>query len=118
MPRPDLSSLASLAPRIVNQSFVFGGQDLTADAAYDNYAALHGTLFYFNRNKALTARNFFALTSPPFNRNEFGGMIGGPIIKNRTFFFGGYESLRERSPRTVSALPPGETGSRPGACPR
>jgi hypothetical protein len=61
--------------------------------------ALHGTLFYFNRNKALTARNFFALSNPPFNRNEFGGMVGGPIIKNRTFVFGGYEGLRERSPR-------------------
>ncbi|MBL8176530.1 MAG: carboxypeptidase regulatory-like domain-containing protein [Bryobacterales bacterium] len=62
----------------------------------------HGTLFYFNRNKATTARNFFALTNPPFNRNEFGGMIGGPIVKNRTFFFGGYESLLERSPRTFT----------------
>ncbi len=62
----------------------------------------HGTLFYFNRNKATAARNFFALTNPPFNRNEFGGMIGGPIVKNRTFFFGGYEGLTERSPRTFT----------------
>jgi hypothetical protein len=68
--------------------------------------ALHGTLFYFNRNRELTARNFFALTNPPFNRNEFGAMIGGPIIKNRTFFFGGFEGLRERSPRTVTTSVP------------
>src|SRR5262249_12470745 len=61
---------------------------------------LHGTLFYFNRNKAYAARNFFSPINPPFNRNEFGAMAGGPIIRNKTFIFGGIEGLRERGPRT------------------
>ncbi len=62
----------------------------------------HGSLFEYNRNKAAAAKNFFAtsLPKPTFNRNEFGGTLGGPILKNRTFFFVDYESMRERSART------------------
>jgi hypothetical protein len=74
----------------------------------------HGTLFYFNRNKAYTARNFFSPINPPFNRNEFGAMAGGPVVRNRTFVFGGYESLRERAPRTFTmsvATPAMRTGN-------
>ena len=59
---------------------------------------LHGSAFDFIRNQAiLTARNFFALPLAPlpaFNRNQFGATIGGPILKNKTFFFISYEGLR------------------------
>jgi len=85
-----------------SQKAEFDGAASVTIATKSGTNSLHGTLFYFNRNKAFTARNYFALTNPPFNRNEFGGMIGGPIVKNRTFFFGGYESLMERSPRTFT----------------
>src|SRR6185436_1566213 len=54
---------------------------------------LHGELFEFLRNDALDARNFFTLTSsepPPFQRNQFGASLGGPIIKGKTFFFFSY----------------------------
>jgi hypothetical protein len=60
----------------------------------------HGTLFHFNRNKATAARNFFSPIRPAFNRNEYGFMVGGPVVRNKTFFFGGYEALKERSPIT------------------
>ena len=56
----------------------------------------HGTAFAFLRNSALDARNFFDPRIPPFRRNQFGGVFGGPIRRNRTFFFAGYEGLRER----------------------
>ncbi|MBI2821418.1 MAG: carboxypeptidase regulatory-like domain-containing protein, partial [Acidobacteria bacterium] len=57
---------------------------------------LHGSLFYFHRNSALDARNFFdRQADPPFRRHQYGGVIGGPIVPNQTFFFGGYEGLRE-----------------------
>lgn len=57
----------------------------------------HGTAFEFHRNSVLDARNFFDPGDvPPFKRNQFGGTIGGPIVKNKTFFFGSYEGLRER----------------------
>ncbi len=56
----------------------------------------HGNLFEFLRNDNLNARNFFANTVPKQARNQFGGMIGGPIRKDRTFFFAAYEGLLQR----------------------
>jgi hypothetical protein len=56
----------------------------------------HGSLYEFLRNSALDARNFFDGTSvPPFKRNQFGGSLGGPIKRQRTFFFIDYESIRQ-----------------------
>lgn len=56
----------------------------------------HGSAYEFLRNSALDARNFFdGSTIPSFKRNQFGGSIGGPIIKNRTFFFADYEGIRQ-----------------------
>lgn len=57
---------------------------------------VHGTAFWFHRNDNFDARNFFDPGDvPEFKRNQFGGSIGGPIIKNKTFIFGGYEGLRQ-----------------------
>ncbi len=59
----------------------------------------HGSLFEFHRNGALDARNFFAPAGeakPKYIRNQFGGSIGGPIKRDRTFFFGDYEGTRSR----------------------
>ncbi|MGA2575072.1 MAG: carboxypeptidase regulatory-like domain-containing protein [Bryobacteraceae bacterium] len=56
----------------------------------------HGSGFEFVRNSAFDARNFFATTVPPFKRNEFGGTFGGPIRKDKTFFFVEYAGLRQR----------------------
>lgn len=57
---------------------------------------LHGTLFYFHRNSALDARNFFdGSKKPTFRRHQFGIATGGPIIKNKTFWFANYEELQE-----------------------
>ena len=54
---------------------------------------IHGSLFEFNRSTLLQARSFFSRTNdlPPFQRNQFGGSVGGPIRRNRTFFFVNYE---------------------------
>ncbi len=59
----------------------------------------HGEVFEFFRNDQLDARNFFnpaPTRQSPFKRNQFGASAGGPIQKNRTFFFGSYEGLRQR----------------------
>jgi len=67
----------------------------------------HGELFEFFRNDALDARNFFTFTSsepPPFKRNQFGGNLGGPIIKERAFFFFSYEGLRQRQRVNLNSL--------------
>lgn len=70
---------------------------------------LHGSLFEFNRNRALRARNVFNVAPQPqpnFVRNEFGGTLGGPVLKNRTFYFGGFQgrTLRQSS-TTTTTLP-------------
>jgi carboxypeptidase family protein/TonB-dependent receptor-like protein len=57
--------------------------------------AFHGDVYEFLRNSALDARNFFDGQIPPFKRNQFGGSLGGPIQKDRTFFFADYEGLRQ-----------------------
>src|SRR4029453_18649159 len=59
----------------------------------------HGTAFEFFRNNVLDARNFFNTKPAPqaqFRFNDFGGNFGGPIIKNKTFFFINYEGSRQR----------------------
>lgn len=58
---------------------------------------IHGSLFEYLRNQALNARSFFAATKAPFKTNQFGGTIGGPIIKNKAFFFADYQGLRLRN---------------------
>jgi len=64
--------------------------------------ALHGSAFEYLRNSALDARSFFDRGGvPPFKRNQFGFTLGGPLKKDRTFFFGSYEGLRQRLANTV-----------------
>jgi hypothetical protein len=61
---------------------------------------LHGSLFEFFRNTSLDARSYFATTDEKFNLNQFGGSIGGPIKKDKTFFFFDYQGKRSRTGRT------------------
>jgi len=61
----------------------------------------HGSAFWFNRNTSLNAHNFFdgrGSKKPTFNRNFFGGTVGGPVIKNRLFLFADYEGRRQTEP--------------------
>ena len=69
----------------------------------------HGEAFEFLRNEALDAKNFFddsTKPTPPFKRNQFGAALGGPIWKDRTFFFFSYEGLRQRQGLTVNTIVP------------
>ncbi len=59
--------------------------------------AMHGSAFEFIRNTALNARNYFQTTVPPFKLNQFGGTVGGPIRRDKTFFFFSAEDLQQRS---------------------
>jgi len=63
---------------------------------------IHGVLFEFLRNNAFDARDAFAPTKPTFRQNQFGGQVGGPAIKNKTFWFFNYEGFRFR--RAATAL--------------
>jgi len=70
---------------------------------------IHGSAFEFFRNSKLDAKNFFDAGDqpiPPFRKNQFGGSIGGPVVKDHTFFMGSYEAIRELVGLTgVSTVP-------------
>src|SRR5712691_4652919 len=71
---------------------------------------LHGTAFEYLRNDVLDANDWFAdnkgLRKPELRQNDFGGVLGGPIIKNKLFFFGSYEGLRIRQPQIANTYVP------------
>jgi hypothetical protein len=68
---------------------------------------IHGSAYEFLRNSALDAKNYFDVGKiPPFKRNQFGGTVGGPIVKNHTFFFADFEGIRQsRGITTVATVP-------------
>ncbi|HKF01116.1 MAG TPA: hypothetical protein VKB49_02335, partial [Candidatus Sulfotelmatobacter sp.] len=68
---------------------------------------LHGSVYEFLRNSALDAPNYFDKGSaPPFQRNQFGAALGGPLKNGKTFLFGNYEGLRQHLHQTSAAFVP------------
>jgi hypothetical protein len=93
---PDLDSIAEF--RILTSNF---------DAQYGNYGGgqidvitksgsnqFHGEAFEFLRNTDLDSRNFFSPQRGAFEQNQFGGLMGGPVVHNKTFFFTDYQGTR------------------------
>src|SRR6266478_3579239 len=70
--------------------------------------SFHGALWEFLRNDKLDAKDFFADKVPPLKRNQFGGDIGGPILKDRSFLFFSYEGFRERRGVTQATTVPND----------
>lgn len=77
---------------------------------------LKGTLFEFNRDSRFDSKTFFDAQDsdiPPLRRNQFGGYLGGPLARDRTFFFGSYEGLRQdRGLTTIATVPSRATRAR------
>ena len=82
-----------------------GAQVIIATQSGSNQ--LHGSVYEFLRNNALDAPNYFDLGSaPPFQRNQFGASLGGPVQKDKTFLFGNYEGFRQHLHQTSAAFVP------------
>src|ERR1700724_1235675 len=80
---------------------------------------IHGSVYEFLRNSALDAKNYFddpKKPIPPFKRNQFGGALGGPIFKNRTFFFADYEGIRQSKGITTVATVPSAAAENGDLC--
>jgi Carboxypeptidase regulatory-like domain/TonB-dependent Receptor Plug Domain len=87
-----------------------GGQVILTTRSGTN--DLHGSAFNYFRNTAMDANDWFAnsdgLSRAPEHHNDFGGILGGPIVRNRTFFFFSYEGARLDLPQTSSTEVPSE----------
>jgi hypothetical protein len=68
--------------------------------------AFHGSLYEFLRNQKMDARNFFSQEVEPLKQNQFGATVGGPVVKDKLFFFGYYEGFRNRQGITRSGIVP------------
>ncbi|MCU1259759.1 MAG: TonB-dependent hemoglobin/transferrin/lactoferrin receptor family protein [Bryobacterales bacterium] len=98
---PNLESIAEFKVQIGNSDaeFATGGAvvNVITRSGSNN---LHGSAFEFLRNSDFDARQFFDAQKPPFQQNQFGFAVGGPIKRNKTFFFGDYQGLRIHSSST------------------
>ncbi len=67
----------------------------------------HGNVFEFFRNGDMNARNYFATAQDNLHRNQYGGTLGGPILRSKMFIFGGYQETRNRTapPSTIAYVP-------------
>lgn len=88
-----------------NAEFGFSGSAVVNIVTKSGTNKFHGALFEFLRNNATDAHNYFSTDSTPFQYNQFGGAIGGPILKNRLFFFADYQGTKfnQSSPEFTTA---------------
>jgi hypothetical protein len=104
VPNPD----AVEEVRVVSNNFsAVDGRDTGAQIQMISKSGtngFHGTAHYYNQNNRLAAHNEFEARTPVFRRNLFGGTFGGPVIRNRTFFFASYEGLRQSGGRSQTVV--------------
>lgn len=81
-----------------------GGQMILASKAGSN--SFHAELFNFLRNDVFDARNPFSSTKPPFRLNQYGGSLGAPITRDRTFLFAAFEGFQQRLGQTLRGFVP------------
>ncbi len=92
---PNLESIGEFKVQIGNYDAEFASGGAVVNVITRSGSnAIHGSAFEFLRNNSLDARQFFDAGIPPFQQNQFGAAVGGPIIKNKTFFFADYQGLR------------------------
>jgi hypothetical protein len=106
LPNPD--ALQEFTVQSANYSAEYAGAGALVQLSTRSGANnIHGSAYEYLRNTVLNARNYFQQTVPPFKLNQFGGTVGGPIIKDRTFFFFAAEDLQQRSsPNPISIQVP------------
>src|SRR5579884_1695080 len=120
--RPPVDAIAEFRIITLNANAEFGGAlgSTTNIITRSGTNHIHGTLWEFLRNDAVDANNYFAQIKEPLKQNQFGATIGGPIHKDKTFYFGYYEGFRNRQGETaLTTVPsvPERTGDFSQLCP-
>lgn len=93
-PPPEMVSEFKIQNNVYDASFGLASgttMNLITNSGTDQ---IHGSAWEYVRNGAMDGTGYFALTRPQLSRNQFGGAIGGPIVKGKVFYFGAYEGLR------------------------
>ena len=99
---PNLESIGEFKVQVGNYSAEFASGGAVVNVITRSGAnEFHGSAFEFLRNYAFDARQFFDARKPQFQQNQFGGALGGPIKRNKTFFFGDYQGLRVHTASTT-----------------
>src|SRR5438477_4487302 len=96
LPLPFPDALAEFKTEIGGQSAQQGRGSQVSAVTKSGTNAFHGDLFEFVRNDLFNARSYFATKSSTLKRHQFGGTVGGPIKKNKLFFFAGYQGTTVR----------------------
>src|SRR5262249_29389509 len=99
---PSFESIQEVRFAIVNNKAEFGEVANITAISKSGSNSFHGALFWFHENSALNARPFFATTKGQNIRNNFGASGGGPIKRNKLFFFGTFEGERQRTPAIIA----------------
>ena len=105
---PDQDSIAEFKVQYNNLGpewgkFAGGIVNLSTKSGSNQY---HGVAYEYLRNKVLNAKPFFSSTNPPYVQNQFGGTFGGPVIKEKTFFFFAYDGYRQRAASVFTTTVP------------
>jgi hypothetical protein len=105
---PSVDALTQFKVQSHSDQAEFGGVSggVVNIASKSGANAFHGGLYEFLRNDALDARGFFTSAKPPLRQNQFGGSLGGRIVKDKTFFFFSYEGYRQLNPSSALYLVP------------
>jgi Carboxypeptidase regulatory-like domain/TonB dependent receptor len=107
---PNLESIGEFKVQVGNYSAEFASGGAVVNVITRSGGnQFHGSAFEFLRNNAFDARQFFDAAKPKFQQNQFGGALGGPIKKNKTFFFGDYQGLRIHTASTSVVTQPTAT---------
>jgi hypothetical protein len=106
VPSPDAIREFSIQTNLYGAEFGRGAGSIVNIVTKSGTEGFHGSLYEYLRNDVLDARNFFAIKKPPLKRNQFGGSLGGPIVKRNTHFFVNYEGTRLRQGVTNTATVP------------
>jgi hypothetical protein len=99
---PSFESIQEVRFEIVNNKAEFGEVANITAITKSGTNDLHGALFWYHENAALNARSYFASARGQIIRNNFGASAGGPILRNKLFFFGTYEGERQRQPAILA----------------
>ena len=107
-PSPDALEEFKILTNNYSAEFGGGGGSIVNIITKGGSNKVHGSAYEFFRNDVLDAENFFAVKKDKLRRNQFGGTFGGPIIKDKTFFFFNYEGFRLRQGQTQIATVPSD----------